>query len=581
MKITLSDQDGFCHVMVQGDRLNDGEESQILAIMHQPRPLPLRLYFYELQWISSTLTLGIHQTIERDPKNEVHIFNRHLFSYLFGLGISVRLIPAQGGEKGLEPSFRALVLGGSAGSLDKMIHLIKHLPPSDAVVFVVQHVAEDKPNLLDRLLRQHTEYTVLMPHHMIDVVPGTIYVAPPGHHMRVAHGLLYLTRDKKVKAARPSIDILFESVALEYGPQTLALMLCGYGRDGIAGAQAVIRHQGTLMALSHDSCQEGGILVEATAREVSGASAVSLPVMTALVAASVSKGMAQSDLIPFFTAVAAVYGHHYGDYQPDMLKRRLGQVCNDLGVSGSYQCQKEILTSYSAFQKFFLALSINVTEFFRMPHQFRLLKEEIFPYLASFPHIRIWIAGSSSGEEVYSLAALLHESGLLHRCLIYATDINPFILMQAANGLYPLERMQSGRENYLKAGGNASFDDYCLLESDRFFSIHPVLRHKILFYRHSLAVDGPFNEFQLIMCRNLLIYFNTTLQKKVMELFDRSLHSDGILLLGDQETIHPGDGGRFFSEAKKGFNIYSRTRRALTGVFCLLLPVAIIAIGVI
>ncbi|MBF0138914.1 MAG: hypothetical protein HQL74_01405 [Magnetococcales bacterium] len=557
MKVTLSDQDGFCHVMVQGNRLKAAEEKQLLAVLQQPHALPLRLYFYELQWISPSLIHGLHQALGRDPKNEAHFFNRHLFSYLLGLGMSVRLMPTRGGEKYVARPFRALVMGGSAGSLEKMIHLIQYLPLGDLAVFVVQHVAEDKPNLLDKLLRQHTPYTVLMPHHMTTVSSGTVYVAPPGHNMRVAHGFVYLTRDRKIKAARPAMDALFESVALEYGPEALGLMLCAYGRDGIAGAEALLKQQGTLLVLTPDSCQEGKPLLEAIGKEVAGAELVSLPVMTALMAAAATKDPSEQDLTPFFTAVAAVYGHHYGDYQPDMLKRRLGQVCSDLGGSGNYLCQKEILGSPAAFQRLFLALSINVTEFFRMPQQFRLLKEKIFPYLASFPHIKIWIAGCSSGEEVYSLAIFLHEAGLLNRCLIYATDINPFILMQAANGLYAMDLLDKGRFNYREAGGSTTFDEYCTIENNNYFSLSSALHHKTLFYRHSLAVDGPFNEFQLIICRNLLIYFNVNLQKKVMELFDRSLHPDGILLLGEKESIRTGEGERFFSLTKKGPNVYS------------------------
>ncbi|MBF0416592.1 MAG: hypothetical protein HQL79_12590, partial [Magnetococcales bacterium] len=332
MKVTLSDQDGFCHVMVQGNRLKAAEEKQLLAVLQQPHALPLRLYFYELQWISPSLIHGLHQALGRDTRNEAHFFNRHLFSYLLGLGMSVRLMPTRGGEKYVARPFRALVMGGSAGSLEKMIHLIQYLPLGDLAVFVVQHVAEDKPNLLDKLLRQHTPYTVLMPHHMTTVSSGTVYVAPPGHNMRVAHGFVYLTRDRKIKAARPAMDALFESVALEYGPEALGLMLCAYGRDGIAGAEALLKQQGTLLVLTPDSCQEGKPLLEAIGKEVAGAELVSLPVMTALMAAAATKDPSEQDLTPFFTAVAAVYGHHYGDYQPDMLKTlKLDQTRRRLG----------------------------------------------------------------------------------------------------------------------------------------------------------------------------------------------------------------------------------------------------------
>ncbi|MEO5348707.1 MAG: hypothetical protein H7836_03555 [Magnetococcus sp. YQC-3] len=180
------------------------------------------------------------------------------------------------------------------------------------------------------------------------------------------------------------------------------------------------------------------------------------------------------------------------------------------------------------------------------------------PFLDSFFRIKIWVAGCASGEEVYSLAILLSELGIYDRCVIYATDINPFVLMQADNGLYGREELASVRADYLLAGGTACFDDYCLDRGHSFFAIRPDLRRNILFYQHSLVGDGPFNEFQLIVCRNLLIYFNQTLQREVMELFERSLHQDGVLLLGEKETIGQGGGERFFTPLKNGQSAYFR-----------------------
>jgi chemotaxis protein methyltransferase CheR len=160
----------------------------------------------------------------------------------------------------------------------------------------------------------------------------------------------------------------------------------------------------------------------------------------------------------------------------------------------------------------------------------------LFPILATYPLIRIWHAGCSTGEEVYSLAIMLKEANLLHKSILYATDLSSDVLQRAAQGIFPLSAMKEYSGNYIEAGGEREFSSYYVAKYDRVI-FSEALSSKMVFATHNLVSDGSFNEFQLILCRNVMIYFNRPLQDKVLQLFDQSLHSLGFLALGSKETI--------------------------------------------
>ena len=165
-----------------------------------------------------------------------------------------------------------------------------------------------------------------------------------------------------------------------------------------------------------------------------------------------------------------------------------------------------------------------------------MIREKVLTYLDSFPHIKIWSAGCSTGQEAVSLAILLHELGILNKSQIYASDINPFVVEEAQNGLYSAEMVINSKENYKLAGGKNNFESYFTLK-DGYAKVNPIIKDKILYFQHSLLNKGAFNEFHLVLCRNVLIYFDQNLQNSVLDLFFRSLYMNGFLILGESETI--------------------------------------------
>ncbi|HEY6828639.1 MAG TPA: protein-glutamate O-methyltransferase CheR [Gemmatimonadaceae bacterium] len=230
------------------------------------------------------------------------------------------------------------------------------------------------------------------------------------------------------------------------------------------------------------------------------------------------------------------YGFDFRSYAYASIRRRLWKRVEAEGLGSISDLQALVLHDSSAMDRLLLDLSISVTAMFRDPDFYRVFREEVVPLLRTYPFIRIWHAGCSTGEEVYSAAIVLEEEGLLDRARIYATDINDRVLKQAKAGIFPLNRMQEYTENYITAGGQRSFSEYYTAMYDgALFS--PSLTRNTVFSQHNLVTDRSFSEFHMVFCRNVLIYFDRALQDRVHSLFHDSLVMFGILALGSKESL--------------------------------------------
>ncbi|HYW22386.1 MAG TPA: protein-glutamate O-methyltransferase CheR [Nodularia sp. (in: cyanobacteria)] len=253
------------------------------------------------------------------------------------------------------------------------------------------------------------------------------------------------------------------------------------------------------------------------------------------------------------------YGYDYRNYALSSLKRRIQNFRQLEGLSNISALQERLLHDRSCLDKFLLSLTVNVTSMFRDPSFYLAFRNQIIPLLRTYPFIRIWHAGCSTGEEVYSMAILLQEEELYQRCRIYATDTNENVIQSAKNGIFPLKRMQEYTQLYLKTGGKRSFSEYYTAAYDHAI-FRASLRDNVIFGQHNLATDSSFNEFNVILCRNVLIYFNHLLQKQVHELFYNSLCTFGILGLGRQESLRFTDYEPYYHEIAKGEKLYRRLK---------------------
>ncbi len=235
-------------------------------------------------------------------------------------------------------------------------------------------------------------------------------------------------------------------------------------------------------------------------------------------------------------AIFLRYSYDFRDYTGASQKRRVLHAMAEMGCATVSQLQSRVLHEPSAFSQLLQYLTIPVTEMFRDPTYYIGLREHVMPVLGTYPSLKIWVAGCSTGEEVYSLAILLKEEGLLERSIIYATDINPQSLEKARKGVFPLENMRTYTANYQAAGGRRAFSDYYTAAYNAAL-FDRSLCENVTFADHSLATDSVFAETQFISCRNVMIYFNKKLQERALGLFHDSLCHRGFLGLGSKESI--------------------------------------------
>ncbi|MGE6397288.1 CheR family methyltransferase [Chryseobacterium scophthalmum] len=244
--------------------------------------------------------------------------------------------------------------------------------------------------------------------------------------------------------------------------------------------------------------------------------------------------------------VYELYGYDFSGYSRASFKRRVNRICLIERFTSFAELRYTLINEPEYLKRFVEEVTVNVTEMFRDPHFFKGLREKILPQLGTYPLIRIWVAGCSTGEEAYSMAILLKEANLYHKSLIYGTDLNPSVLETARAGVFPLQQMKLYSENYMLSGGKKDFSDYYTANYDS-AKFDKSLQEKLILSTHNLVSDSSFNSFQLIICRNVLIYFDRGLQERVFRLFDNSLENLGFLALGAKETIR-------FSKLDKNFH---------------------------
>lgn len=253
------------------------------------------------------------------------------------------------------------------------------------------------------------------------------------------------------------------------------------------------------------------------------------------------------------------YGFDFRNYVYSSIRRRVWYRIRAENLNTISSLQEKVLHDYSVMERLFNDFCIHVTEMFRDPQFFLIFRKKILPQLKDKDLIRIWHAGCSTGEEVYSMAILLKEEGLYDHSQIYATDINNDMINKAKQGVFPLSRMQTYTKNYISAGGTMSFSDYYKVSGEDVI-FEPILSKNIFFAQHSLATDGSINEFDIVICRNVIIYFNKALQEHVHKLLYDSLSLQGFLGLGDKEAMVFSNVARCYDEIYPKEKIYMKIR---------------------
>ncbi len=258
-------------------------------------------------------------------------------------------------------------------------------------------------------------------------------------------------------------------------------------------------------------------------------------------------------------AIHRRYSYDFRDYARGSLKRRLWHRAHAEQLANLSALQERVLRDPDCMDRLLVDLSINVTSMFRDPGFFAAFRADVVPILRTYPFLRVWNAGCSTGEEVYSMAILLQEEGLYDKARIYATDINERVVARAAAGTFGLDRMREYTSNYMQAGGKESFSSYYTAHEDQ-VRFDPELTRNVVFAQHNLVSDKSFNEFNVILCRNVMIYFNRALQEHVHRLFHESLAMFGVLGLGNKESIRFSGHESSYQELHEEQRLYRRVR---------------------
>jgi len=255
--------------------------------------------------------------------------------------------------------------------------------------------------------------------------------------------------------------------------------------------------------------------------------------------------------------VQRIYGYDFRDYAEASIKRRLSHWLAESAFETFSQAQSGLLRDPALFASLLQGITVNVTEMFRDPVFFKAVREQLVPFLKTYPFVKIWHAGCATGEEAYSMAIVLNEEGMAGRYRMYATDIDEAVLQRAQEGVLPMAEMQAYTRNYQRSGGRASFADYYTARYDRAI-LSAALKTGIVFAPHNLASDAEFGEMNVVLCRNVMIYFKPALKERCLRLFDSCLLPGGFLCLGMKETLDRHEARGAYEELAPTLRIYRK-----------------------
>jgi chemotaxis protein methyltransferase CheR len=267
--------------------------------------------------------------------------------------------------------------------------------------------------------------------------------------------------------------------------------------------------------------------------------------------------LSDEDLESILNDLIDLYGYDFTNYSRASMKRRIIRLITNDRFPSFAEFKYRVRTDQEYFKRFVEQITVNVTEMFRDVSFYKTMREQVLPILATWPMIRVWHAGCSTGEEVYSMAILLHEANLFQKSLLYATDINPAVLENVRKGIFPLSQMKQYSENYILSGGKQDFSSYYTAHYNA-AKFNEMFGKKIVLATHNLVSDGSFNEFQLIVCRNVMIYFDKPLQDRALHLFYDSLEPLGYLALGSRETLKFTDIEKKFKQLENKEKIWRK-----------------------
>ncbi|MEA2100273.1 MAG: CheR family methyltransferase [Campylobacterota bacterium] len=428
-----------------------------------------------------------------------------------------------------------VLIGGSADSSSKIIEIVKNVRLHNLALVVVQHVQVDKNGIFDELLQNYTNYKVSYAKDGMKIQKGFIYLAPNNKHLKVKEGFFYLSDDENYNYSKPSISLSYESFSSYYKEKLLVIQECGYASDGVDKLELVKQNSSKLIIQQIEECEAKPMVSNALFLKVHDyvLSLEDIIIYINLLDKRVTK---EGWIDYLLEMIYKKYDYDFKLYYRDMVNRRVDIFMAKHDIKSIKNAVGVILFNRSAFKGFFLEVSINVTELFREPKTLKRSADILKKHYKNTYNIKVWSAGCSSGEETYSIAIILDCLGLLEKSIIYATDFNSVVIEEAKNGTYSNKSYEAAQNNFNKIGLETDLDKY-LIKNNNYIEIDERIKDKAMFFQHNLIEDSSFNEFDIIICKNVIIYFDKELQNRFFQLFYDSLKFGGYLVLGESETI--------------------------------------------
>jgi len=520
------------------------------------KPLNYKINFLQVSMISHDVIERLVRILENKEKDSlIGVSDKLLSRYFHELRIKHRTIfePMQ---KHANIMHDVIVIGGSENSLDKIIEILLEIKIENKIAFVLLHHAPSPLINLASFLSERTNKTIVYAQHSTKVEKGTIYVAPPNHHLLIKKGTLILSDNPPFSYAKPSIDLLFESLSYEYSSSLLAILLCGNGFDGSNKLKEITKRGVTVAVLDPKECRVKAMVQSALKTKFFDFK-FTMQELILYLHNRFNTIHTPNELLPFLKALELKYGYDFSNYSQDSVTRRIYNTMQENNFNDYNHFTNTVLHNKQLFKKLFANLSINVTSFFREPQTLKFVRDNILTELSNYTHINVWSAGCSTGQEAYTIAILLQEMKMLDKSLIYATDFNQHVIDIGKNSFYSSKDVKNAEEDYTNSGGVDNIKKY-FNEIGNFLSVKNNLHKNTLFFTHNLVTDSRFNQFELIFCRNVLIYFERSLQIKTLQLFYDSLAIDGFLVLSKSETAMIDGFDKLFKIVNSSFKVYQK-----------------------
>lgn len=523
-----------CHILLESSVTSS--DIDILETVLSKKNLAYHLEFGRIYNIDIRLVQILYQEIFVNSKKiYITTHKAKLNHYLYDLGFQVIFESLLNKNIVKIKDVDIVLIGGSANSSEKIIEIAKKINLDNMALIFVQHIDPKKNGYFDEILQRYTKHKVCYAREAQIVKKGKIYLAPNNKHLKVIDGYFTLSDEQKYNFSKPSVSISYESFSNYYKERLLVIQECGYANDGVDKMELIKRNNSKLIIQNIDECEAKPMVKNALALNLQDYILTTDKISSYI--NLLNKKMDKNSWIDYLLEMIFInYEYDFRLYHRDMINRRVDIFMLKHGIKNIKDAVAMILFSKTIFKAFFLDVSINVTEIFRKPESFVTMIKFLNRFYKNSHNIKLWSAGCSSGEEVYSTAILLDSLKLLDKSIIYATDFNSVVLEEAKNGIYSKGTYLKAKENCKEIGFDIELEDY-IVENDNYVVINEEIKKKTLFFQHNLIKDGSFNEFDIIICKNVIIYFDKDLQKRVFQLFYDSLKFGGHLVLGESESI--------------------------------------------